>query len=85
MVNAGPPSMMRGGGGGATTGDRGLTWTGLILETWKVGWTLMDRGRASLTAVGLTILCMEKGPTNLGASFLLSTLTGRSLVDNQTF
>ena len=77
--------MNRGGGGGVAAGTSGLSRNGLTLETWNVGWTLMDRGSLSLTATGLTTLLMTKGPTNLGANFLDSTRSGRSLVDSQTF
>ena len=42
--------MIRGGGGGGMAGTRALSRTGLILETWNVGWTCMDLGSLSLTA-----------------------------------
>ena len=54
-------------------GTRGLSWTGLILETWNVEWILMDRGSRRRTASGLMMRAMGKGPTNLGASLWFST------------
>ena len=65
-------------------GTRALSRTGLILETWNVGWTCMDLGSLSLTAAGLMILIISKGPMKRGASFLESTLRGRSRVESQT-
>ena len=62
----------------------GLSLTGLTLETWKMGWILMDHGRRRQTAAGLMTLEMGNGPTNRGANFLDSTLRGGSRVDNQT-
>lgn len=38
-----------------------------ILETWKVGWTLIERRRWRWTAAGLMTLEMENGPMNHGA------------------
>ena len=64
-------------------GTRGLSWTGLILETWNVEWILMDRGSRRRTASGLMMRAMGKGPTNLGASLRFST-RGRSRVESQT-
>lgn len=34
-IHTGPPSNIRGGGG--VSGTKGLLWTALTLETWKVG------------------------------------------------
>jgi len=53
--------MNRGGGGGLKAGIRGLSLTGLIQATWKVGCDLMDLGSLSLTATGGTRL-EEEGP-----------------------
>ena len=61
-------------------GTRGLSWTGLILETWNVGWILMDRGSRRCTASGLMMRAMGKGPTSLR----FSTFMGRSRVESQT-
>ena len=66
-------------------GARALSWTGLILETWNVGWTRIDLGSLSLTAAGLMILTTSKGPMKRGASFFDSTLRERSRVESQTF
>ncbi len=74
--------MKRGGDEAADT--KGLSRASLTLETWKVGWTLMDWG-FSLTAAGLTLFSISKGPMSLGASFLDSTQRGRSQVDSHTF
>ncbi len=74
--------MRRGGGGGGATGTSGLSRTGLTLDTWKVGCTLMDRGSLSLTATGLMTFSMAKGPTNLGANLLDSTCRGRLRVES---
>ena len=65
-------------------GTRGLCWTGLTLETWNVGWILVDRGSRRRTASGLMMRAMGKGPTNLGARLRFSTFRGRSRVESQT-
>ena len=65
-------------------GARVLSWTGLTLETWNVGWILMDPGSRRRTASGLMTRGMGKGPTNLGASLRLSNLRERLRFDSQT-
>ena len=77
--------MSRAGGGALGGGWSGLSLTGLRRDTWKVGWTLMERGRRRRTAAGLITLVMENGPTNRGASFLDSTFKGKSRVESHTF
>ena len=67
------------------TGARGLSWTCLTLETWNVGWIIMDLGSRRRTASVLLTRVMGKGPTNLGGSLQLSNLRGRSRVESQTF
>lgn len=65
-------------------GLRGLALTGLIWDTWKVGWIVILLGRLSLTADILTILSVVNGPINRSASLQDSTCRGAFLVDNQT-
>ena len=59
---------------GGTCGLLGIgSWlssTGLSLETWNVGWTLMDRGRRRWTAAGLMTLSMGKGLTIRNRSYI---------------
>lgn len=55
------------------------------LDTWKMGWSRMDLGSWSLTAVRLMTLRLKKGPTNLSANSLDSTQRGRSRVESHTF
>lgn len=38
-----------------------LSWAGLTLETWDVGWTCMDQGSLNLTAARLMTLWISKG------------------------
>jgi len=54
-------------------------------ETWKVGWIHMVCGSQSISASGLMILWMGKGPMNQGASFFDSTRRGRLRVESHTF
>lgn len=76
--------MRRGGGGGGESGERRLSCTSLIFETWNVELTLMVRGRTNLMAVRLMIFSMGKGPTNLGASFLDYNRRGSSFEESNT-
>lgn len=62
--------MVQAGGGRLAGGYKGLSKTGLIHEMCNVGWILLELGSRSLTADGLMILAMEKGPINQGTIFL---------------
>ncbi len=64
--------------------EEGEVITGFSWETWKVGLTLIDLGKASWYVTGLTLLVILNGPTNLGASFLDSTFKRKSLAESQT-
>lgn len=57
--------MIRGGGE-----DNYDSITGLICETWNVGWTFIDAGSLSRTAIWLMIRFTSNRPTNHGTTFL---------------
>jgi len=58
--------------------------TGLMWETWKVGWAWRVPGSLRRTATGFITFSMANGPTNLGDSFFESDLSGRSLEESHT-
>ena len=56
-----------------------LVETGLIWETWKVGWIQREGGKLSRTAVGLMIAWISNGPMKRGESFLVEAFNGMIL------
>lgn len=62
-------------------GCKELSNTGLICETWNVGWILLERCSLSLTVDGLMIFTTGKGQINLGPSFFGVSLMLMSLVE----
>lgn len=63
--------MIQVGGG---DGINGLSWKGLIFETWKIRWIRLVQGSLSQTATVLIIFSMMNALMNLLANFLDSTL-----------
>ena len=80
----GPPSMNWGVGGGLESGTRGLSLTGLILLTWKVGCIRIDLGRRNLTATGLMTFDTGNGPTKQGVNLRETPRRAKSWVDSHT-
>ena len=77
--------MTRGGGGTAYAEDSACANTGLILETWNVGWMRhIVEGSLRRTAVGLMTCVIENGPTYWGASLRVPPLMGMSFVESHT-
>jgi len=58
-------------------GTRGLSQTGLIRETWNVGWIFMDRGKLKTSRLCVDNTSDGKWPNKLGAQLAVLQLEGQ--------
>lgn len=66
-------------------GHKGLLSTSLTWNTLNEEWTLLDYGSCNVTAKRFTIFMMGNGLLNLGASFLVMSLSVMSQEESHTF